>query len=118
MVQRPEINVRQGFLFSILNVLDACDYIYINESDNFLNSYRSVVGKYFNGNNYLGTGAKIMAQTKTLNIYAEIRQYWAMDKNFASNTFTQNPTLIVGAFYNLNFYTRKSKLIQDNQKYR
>jgi|GEM_PF-6039463 len=28
MVQRPEINVRQGFLFSILNVLDACGLTY------------------------------------------------------------------------------------------
>jgi len=85
------------------------NYMYINESDNYLNSYKEITEQNYNGNNYFGTGFKLLAQTKTLNIYAEVRQYWSLDKTYSGNTFTKNPTLIVGAFYNLNFYTRKSQ---------
>ncbi len=89
------------------------NYMYINESDNYLNSYKEITEQYYNGNNYAGCGFKMLAQTKTLNMYAEMRQYWAIDNNYSGNTFTKNPTLIVGAFYNMNFYTRKSEKTQE-----
>ncbi len=83
------------------------NYLYVSESEQYLNSYKAIAQGYYNGNNYLGTGIKLTAQTQFINIYTEIRQYWALDKEYFGNKFTTNPTLLVGAFVNGNLYTKK-----------
>lgn len=128
-VVKTENNVGTKYRFSVFNVNLGTQYAYIkkevpvlgnfligavlqfnfmltNETDEYLGSMKTVMGKSYLGKQYMGPGAKIVVQTNKLNIYVEGRQYYSMEN---SEKFTQDPIILVGAFGNLNWKRYKNK---------
>jgi len=68
--------------------------------------YNNGVSRY-HGQNFLGFGGKLTVQIKHLNIFIEGRQYFGMDAGYAGQKFSSEAQMVVGAFGNLKFYTKK-----------
>ncbi len=100
----------------MLSISPQFNYMYINESDDFLSSFEAIAGKRFKGHQFAGTGLKAMLQTNYLNFAFELRHYWALEGEYQGKTFTQNPSLLVSAFYTPKFYTRKRKVTSTNSQ--
>ncbi len=83
-------------------------YMAVNEAQADQNTFRDAVyGKdKYAGQNFVGFGAKLTVQVKHFNIFIDGRQYFAADKDYAGNKFSSEPNIVVGAFMNLNFYTK------------
>ncbi len=91
-----------------------CNFLLNNESDDNLHSFEAIMGNRYSGKNYVGPGAKLIVQTNYLNIYVEGRQYYAIDPGFEDKKFTTEPIILVGAFANLQWTSKKNKTTETN----
>ena len=79
----------------------------VNEAQADQDALRQVYGyQKYAGQNFLGFGAKLTVQVKHFNIFIDGRQYVALDSKYAGQKFSSEPNIVVGAFMNLNFYTK------------
>jgi len=80
----------------------------INEDQASQGSLQEVYGmNNYHGQNFMGFGGKLTVQLKHLNIFIEGRQYFGIDAGYQGEKFSSEAQMIVGAFANLNFYTKK-----------
>ena len=103
---KKEVPVIGGFLigFSL-----QFNLLLNNEVDAYQQSFKEVMGEKYSGKNFIGPGAKIIVQTNYLNIYVEGRQYYAIDARFEGQKLTSEPIILVGAFANLQWTSKKNK---------
>jgi hypothetical protein len=88
------------------------NYMGVNETDQYLNSFKVALGNNYRGKNYYGISGKVTVQYKYVNAYFEIKQYWALDNGYKNNNFTKNPILMFGVCPNIPYkasYLPKAK---------
>jgi len=78
------------------------NFMLVNEQDANLNNFTSLTN--YTDKQFWGPGAKLIVQTNYLNIYVEGRQYYGMT---TGEKFSSDPVILVGAFGNINFLSRK-----------
>ncbi len=92
------------------------NFMLTNESDEYSGSLASLVSQSkYAGKNYWGPGAKIIVQLNHLNIYVEGRQYWGLDDGYYEKKLSQEPIILVGAFTNIQWYSKKGNNNPNNE---
>lgn len=82
-------------------------YMGVNEAEAAQGSFAELYGdNQYNGQNYIGGGGKLIVQTKNLNIFIDGRQYVSVDADYSGKKFMTEPTIMVGVYGNVNFYTK------------
>ncbi len=108
---KKEVPTIGGFLIGFSLQLN---FLLNNESDAYQRSFKEVMGANYSGKNYVGPGAKLIVQTNYLNIYVEGRQYYAIDEGYEDKKFTNEPIILVGAFANIEWTSKKNKTPETN----
>lgn len=81
----------------------------INEQDAYIHNFSALTN--YTDKNFWGPGGKLSLQTNFLNVYFEVRQYYGFT---TGEKFTQDATLLVGAFGNISWTTKRRHTETDN----
>ena len=111
-------NISSGFQFAyvkkevpllgnyLIGASISANAMLINEPPNYDNSFAALMNNQFTDKNVIGPGFKLTVQTNYLNIYVDMRQYYGLD---TGDKFTKMPLVLVGAFGNLHWISKKNK---------
>jgi len=104
------------------------DCMFVNETDQYYYSFRNTIGSdIYKGRNFQGGGMKFLAQfpgflkSKSknkdfINLYVEMRQYFAMDNLYKNDKLTKLPILLFGGYYDIAWNVGKKNLSETKIK--